>query len=349
MSYTVPEFRPFPFLGNGHLLTLASAWLTKSVPDNPVTGWQRVELPDGDSLLIADEPAEFQLPDSRCVLFVHGLAGSASSPHIMRMAQRARQRGYRTIRVNLRGASCNGATARKPYHAGCSEDIQFLMTYLAERAPETRFCLTGFSLGGNIILKWAGETGSEWSSRVIQVIAANPPVDLAVCASRISTALGGFYDRYFAKILYQKVRAVPHWWELSRFCRMGTRPRGLLEFDDAFTAPLNNFATATEYYADASSQHLLNRISLPTVIVSAKNDPLVPCSIFDVARESPNIKIHLARSGGHLAYYGNRGDDPDGNWLDWRILDWIERGFQVAGPVSLSHSGIGVQACRRPA
>lgn len=346
MSETLPDFRPFPFLGNGHVLTLASAWLSRTVPDHPSAGWQRVELPDGDALLIADEPAEVELSDPRCVLFIHGLAGSASSPHIMRMAKRFRERGYRTIRVNLRGASCNGATAKRPYHAGCSDDIEFLINHLSTNSPETRFCLTGFSLGGNIALKWAGETGSRWTSKVSQVIAANPPVDLAACASRIGTSLGGFYDRYFAKILYQKVRAVPHWWELSRFCRLGTRPRTLLEFDDAFTAPMNNFETATEYYADASSIQLLNQIPLPTLIVSAQNDPLVPPSIFDIVNPSSNVRIYLARSGGHLAYYGSRGVDPDGNWLDWRLLDWVERGFERAGSV-ISLEADGEKPTRR--
>ncbi|MCA8997262.1 MAG: alpha/beta fold hydrolase, partial [Planctomycetaceae bacterium] len=277
---------------------------------------------------------EFPLGESRsprCVVFLHGLAGSASSPYIVRTAKKFRELGYRTIRVNLRGAACDGKFAQRPYHAGCSDDVQFLMEELSRRHPETQFSLVGFSLGGNVVLKWAGEYGDQWTGRVTKIVAANPPIDLAVCSSRIGTVLGGFYDRYFARILYGKVKAVPHWWELSRFCRLGTRPRGIVEFDDAFTAPMNNFASALEYYADASAARVMGRITLPTTIVSAEDDPLVPSSLFRETALSRSIDVHMTRSGGHLAYMGRRGVDPDRYWLDWRIIEWIEQSYDNSG------------------
>jgi hypothetical protein len=178
-------------------------------------------------------------------------------------------------------------------------------------------------MGANIVLKLAGELAANAPPHLASVMAVSPPIDLALCTTNIQRGLNHLYDRRFVRALIAHVRQqsalVPE--VLSR--PLVPRPRQLMDFDSLFTAPLAGFADVHDYYARASSGSLLSQIAVPTLIVTAASDPIVPVASFERAAYSPTTQLVIARCGGHLGFIATRGLDPDRRWLDWRVVDWV--------------------------
>lgn len=326
-----PPFRPHPWLRGGHRQTLAGAlWPRRVGPSRATLRW--VELPDGDRLALHDDAPETsssalstrgeKVPGA--VLLVHGLAGCHTSGYMVRIARRLNATGLRTFRLELRGCGAGRGHAKLPYHAGRSEDVRAAVESVLALTGSERLSVVGFSLGGNIVLKWAGEQGASLSPRVRNVLAVNPPVDLAECTRQIERSAGGWYDRHFTRLLYRQLRGSSQWNADSPLAREGKSPRRLIEFDDLFTAPLSGFGTAANYYSLASAANVIDRIAVRTLILTAADDPLIPAATLTSLRLPPLVTLHVAEGGGHLGYLAARGgSDPDRHWLDWRIVDWL--------------------------
>lgn len=322
MSGSFPPFRPHPLLRGGHAQTLAGVYLPGHRHDYRARQ-HRVDLADGDQLVLHDDCPEAWRPDARMALLIHGLAGCHESGYMRRIAHKLNAHGVRVFRMDLRGCGAGQAFARLPYHSGRSEDARAAVEFLAALAPEAPLTLVGFSLGGNITLKLLGELGGDACGRLDSAMAVCPPADLAACSRQISRRRNRPYDRYFVRLLIeqitQRARVLP---DAARV-RFARTPRTIWEFDNEFTAPVCGFGTADRYYAAASSAPLVSRIRVPTRILAAADDPMIPPDIWERLKLPESVHLHVSRHGGHLGFVGRGGMDPDRRWMDWRVVDRV--------------------------
>jgi len=336
MLVELPPFRPHPLVRGGHLQTIAGCYWPS--PKGARGDQHRVLLPDGDTLVLHDDgPAD----GSSVALLVHGLGGCAQSSYMLRCSAKLRARGVRVFRMDLRGCGAGLALARRPLHAGRSEDAAAAFGYVSDQCPGRPIHLVGFSMGANIVLKLVGELGEGAPARLASVMAVSPPIDLVACSRSIQQGWNSAYDRRFVRSLLRHVgertRTVPD--ALTR--PLDPRPKKLLEFDSQFTAPLSGFADVRDYYTRASSGPLLANIAVPTLIIAAASDPIVPIKPFEEACYSPTTQLAIMRCGGHLGFVGARNVDADCRWLDWRVVDWVISGAGIRA----CHTSNGRQEC----
>jgi uncharacterized protein len=322
LSRPFPPFRPHPFLAGGHAQTLAGVYLP-SVPLSYRARQHRVALADGDTIVLHDDHPRGWQRGQRAALLIHGLAGCHESGYMRRIAHKLAARGIRAFRMDLRGCGAGQGLAHLPYHSGRSEDATAAIEALARIVPDAPVTLVGFSLGGNIALKLAGELGGRRCGHLDSVMAVCPPVDLAACSRQIQKRANRLYDRYFVGKLLgqlsQRRRLLP----AAPRGRLARRPCSLWEFDDTFTAVVCGFGTADRYYASASSAPWIGRIELPTLILSAHDDPMIPPDCLERIDLPPAVQLHMSDRGGHLGFVGRGGVDADRRWMDWRVVDWV--------------------------
>lgn len=317
-----PPFEPHPWLKSGHAQTLAGHLLPSRTKAYRARQ-HLVDLPDGDRIVLHDDCPTDWRPDRPAVLLIHGLAGSHQSPYLRRIASKLEERGIRPFRMDLRGCGAGEGLAKLPYHSGRTEDAVCALEAVARLCPQSPTVLVGFSLGGNITLKLMGEVGARAPGNLVRAMAVCPPVDLAACTEALTRHFNRFYDRYFVNLLLGQLKAREQQLPDAATVTFPRRPRRLIEFDDAFTAPVCGFETAINYYRRCSSAQFLESIALPTMILAARNDPMIPPEPLDLAPRSESVHIHLTPSGGHLGFVSRGGTDPDRRWMDWRVLDWV--------------------------
>ncbi len=315
-------FRPHRLLRSGHAQTLAGAYWPVRRSEYRATQ-HRVPLPDGDVLVVHDDRPANWAPGGQVALLLHGLVGSHLSGYMVRVSRRLVARGVRTFRLDLRGCGAGAGLARRPYSAGCSDDVLAAIQQLETLCPQSPIALVGFSLSGNVLLKYLGESPARVSKTVERAMAVNPPIDLETSV----LSLDRFSNRYYGRFFVRQLRSIV---ERLRQCHPDVlipsnyrRPRRLYDFDDQYTAPMIGFDSAADYYALCSAKQFLKNIEVPTLILTAKNDPLVPITSFDGVQLSDAVTLHIAEGGGHLGYLAQRGHDPDRRWMDWRIVDWV--------------------------
>ena len=322
MHGLIPEFRPHALLTSGHAQTLAGAFWKGSVGSYRARQ-HVISLPDGDRVLLHDDSPPSWQPPRRVALLIHGLGGSYASPYVSRIAAKLNARGVRTFRLDMRGCGAGWRLADHPGHAGRSEDVAAALDTIARLCPGSPIAAVGFSLGGNLLLKLLGEVGNRFPVGLDSALAIAPPIDLTFCSRNIERRERSFYNQAFIRSLMRQVRLRRRLVPAIAKIPLHPRPRTQFEFDDRFTAPLSGFASAEEYYARSSATPLLPHIQLPTRIITAADDPLVPCEIFDAVRLSPTTQLVVTKHGGHLGYIGGASGDPDRRWLDWLVIDWV--------------------------
>jgi predicted alpha/beta-fold hydrolase len=274
-----------------------------------------IDASHGDRLVLHDDKPVSWREGGSVALLVHGLAGSHASNYLVRLAAKLLKKGVRAFRLDQRACGDGYLLAAHPFHSGRSQDIGAALRHVAHLTG-SEVALVAFSLGANTALKWAGEAGgSHWPAQ--RVIAVSPPVDLSECVGRLQRYPGRIYDRHFVARLLDQVANHPQF-KTHRFSR---RPRSLREFDDAFTAPRCGFADAASYYRACSAGPLLSAIAVPTLILAAKDDPIVPHRPLETAPR--NVIVSGTTHGGHLGFIGAGRLDPDRRWLDWRILEQL--------------------------
>ena len=246
----IPPFVPPTWLRGSHAQTVAGRYLVNGNTRLDATAHE-VALQDGDRLCVLESvPTGWQPGDPTAVL-VHGLAGCARSPYIVRFARRLLCLGVRVVRMNLRGAGAGFGLARGIYHAGRSDDLRHVIDWVADRAPRSPIALAGFSLGASLALKLAAETTDQPGDRLDCVLAANPPIDLSACSEAMRRPENRLYDWNFVRWLRAEVTRLHR-----RFPELG-RPdlrevHSVYDFDDRYTAPRNGFASARDYYRRSS-------------------------------------------------------------------------------------------------
>ncbi|MEE9257416.1 MAG: alpha/beta fold hydrolase, partial [bacterium] len=258
------------------------------------------------------------------LLILHGLEGSSRSHYVRGLAGRAAAGGWRAAAMNFR--SCGGEANRLPrlYHSGETDDLDFAAASLAERfgAP---LVVVGFSLGGNVLLKWLGERRGEAPPELRGAAAVSASFAPGECAVRLDSLRGAIYRRHLLKSAQRKAEAFsrrhPGLIDPGRV----RRARGFVEFDRWATAPIHGFRDETDYYADASSLRFIPEIKIPTLILSSRDDPIVSEKTFpaQAAGRSPWLRGVLLPSGGHCGFIEGRNPFGAGFWADGCVLSFF--------------------------
>lgn len=322
MEVHFPPFRPHPFVRGGHLQTILGCYFFHQPV--PYTAEKHlITLDDGDQLVLHDDRPQKWQPNDPVALLVHGLGGSHLSGYMQRCAKKLNSNGVRVFRMDMRGCGAGIGLARHLCHAGRSADVAAVVNEINTRCADSPVAIIGFSMGANLVLKLAGEWENRPPENIVGVMGVAPPVDLNVCCRHVETALRGVYDRSFVYGLKNYIALRKRSNPEVPTPELPSSVRKIREFDGHITAPLSGFLDAADYYKQASSGPYLSRITLPTLIVAAKDDPIVPIATVQGSKLSSHVRLVIADGGGHLGYIAARGDDPDCRWLDWRVVDWV--------------------------
>lgn len=312
---------PFePFFKNPHLSTMAGNFWSRPPVDArwPVNAVRYRTEPEVEVLVHAQRPHG---PARGEIILVHGLEGSSAAGYARSMSYAALEAGYATHRFNMR--SCGGTEnlALSNYHSGQTSD---LLHVLKERRSKTDLpiYLVGFSLGGNVVLKLTGELGEQARGLVAAVCAVSTPIDLRACATALGTHRNIIYEKRFLSRLKDRIRLrhrqAPEIYSLEPLKKVRT----IYDFDDLYTGPLFGFGNADNYYATQSSNQFLSKIRIPALLVQAKDDPLIPFSVYDhpAFRENPCLTLVAVEHGGHLGFISRK---QPRFWLDGLVLGWL--------------------------
>ncbi len=311
-----PSFEPFssPFWARGaHLQTILGHALNR-ISEPLDSARLAVDLPDGDRLvLMVDPPPE----SSRGVaLLMHGLGGDAGARYMLSVATRLRERGMVTYRLNHRAAGAGGGVSRRTYHSGLTEDVEAAVKAVTARHAGLPLVLVGFSMSGNLLLKYLGERGN---ADGVAGIAVSPPVDLAACVAALERPVNRIYHRRFARLLTDTLRNNARLAETPPLFT-ASRARSVRQYDTEVTAPTWGFDSAEQYYDSQSARRVVRYIEIPTTVITADDDPFIPTATFEGVDWPSAVTFHLTRGGGHMGYIGGRRTPfGDRRWLDYAV------------------------------
>jgi predicted alpha/beta-fold hydrolase len=317
-----PAFVARRFLRGGHLQTIASFFLRRAFNLHP-----------GEPRLIEVEPGikvlchcHWQSEKQRAltIIVVHGLEGSSESLYMLGIAEKGLAGGMNVVRMNQR--NCGGTDHLAPtlYHSGLSNDVAAVAQNLIAQDGIANFALAGFSMGGNLVLKLAGEWGTAGPPQFRAVAAVCPAVDLTASADTLHLPVNRLYEQYFLWNLRRRMRAkarmFPKAFDPSRLRGLTS----LRDFDDKITAYYCGFHGADDYYARASASNVLDRIAVPAFILHAANDPFI--RLLPETRQkilaNPHITFVETEDGGHCSFLGRR-DGYDGHWAERQVVEFL--------------------------
>lgn len=317
------KYRPAWFAPGPHVRTLwARLFRRVELP----RGVERLrwDTPDGDFVDILRLPAA---PDRPRVVLLHGLEGTARSPYARGMLHECARRGWGADLMLFR--SCGGEInhARRFYHSGETGDLAWVVDRILAEFPTAPLGLAGVSLGGNVLLKHLGERGDAIDARIVGAVAISVPFDLGRGSRWIGRGFGKVYERYFLDSLKRKTREKarlhPDLVDLARLEEVRT----LLEFDDLVTGPLHGFASADDYYGRSSSLHFLRDVRVPSLLLSALDDPFLPREVLDevraAARDNACLTTEFPEKGGHVGFVAGRVPWRAFYYAEWRVTDFL--------------------------
>ena len=320
-------FRPAWWLPGPHLQTLFGSLCRK--PAQLQRQRERLWLADGDFLdLDWHGPHQAGAP---LVLVLHGLTGSSSSHYVLGLQHQLARQGWASVALNWRGCSGEPNLLPRGYHSGVSEDVVSVVRHLQAQRPLAPLYAVGYSLGGNVLLKYLGETGAD--SGLQGAVAVSVPFRLDHCAERIDQGFSRVYQTHFMRALVAYVRDKQRHFarhglgeHLATLERLGplSGMRTFWDFDGRFTAPLHGYADAADYYRRASSHFYLSAIRTPTLLIQASDDPFVfPHSVPTPADLAPGTQLELHARGGHVGFIGGSLHRPE-FYLEQRIPAWLQ-------------------------
>lgn len=328
----VKEFIPLGLLRNPHAMTIAANFWPRRVP----------MLGKSVSRLFAVEPGTQvrgechwqQNPrEHPTLVLLHGLEGSCESNYMRGTGEKAWVAGFNVVRLNQR--NCGGTEQLTPtlYHSGLSCDLHAVVHALIEHDRLPEIFAAGFSMGGNLVLKMAGDVGASAPAELRAVVAVAPALDLASCADALAAPRNFIYEHHFVTRLKRhmryKARLFPQLYELRRvpgFRRIGT----VKDFDDVITARFCGFADASDYYARSSAARVISEIRVPALIITSKDDPFVPFEPFQnpAIHANPRITLIATERGGHCAFISREGAD-ERFWAEARIVEYCRNRSQL--------------------
>jgi predicted alpha/beta-fold hydrolase len=327
------DFRPRRFLNNGHLQTIAGNYLSR-VDNLPLAEAQVVEVSPATASQIASQilchchwqPEEVRAARPTAVI-VHGLEGSSESQYVVGNSNKLWRAGCNVVRMNMRNCGGTEALSSTLYHSGLSNDVLTVMNFFVAQYGLRSMSLIGYSMGGNLVLKLAGELGTAAPAALRSVIGVSPAVDLQPSADALHLPQNRLYELKFLHNLLRRFRRkamlFPHAYDRNRAAGI----RSLREFDDRITAFYSGFTSADDYYDRAAAARVLDCIAVPSLILHALDDPFVRLS--DESRDkidaNPNIALMESKHGGHCAFLAQPDGalGYDGYWAEHTLLRFL--------------------------
>lgn len=309
-------------LRGGHLQTLASFFLKRRI-DLPAAELRMVEVGPGARVLCHCHWQQDRAAALTAIV-VHGFEGSSESQYMLGLAHKGLAAGMNVIRMNQRNCGGTDHVAPVLYHSGLSQDVAAVARNLVEQDLISCFALVGFSMGGNLVLKLAGEWAADGPSQFRGVAVVCPALDLAASSDALHLVSNRLYEQYFLwrvrRRLRAKARHFPGFYDLSRLRGVSS----LRDFDDKITAYYCGFKGAGDYYARAAASNVVDRIAVPTLIVHAANDPFIRIMPETRAkiRANPRIAFLETEDGGHCSFLA-AANGYDGHWAERRIVDFL--------------------------
>ena len=333
MQRVVPPFKPAWWLPGPHLQTLWQS-LFRHRPQ-PSVQRERLDTPDGDFLdLDWHGPAHGPV-----VLLLHGLSGSARSPYIRGLQCALAARGWRTAALNFRGCSGQPNRTWRAYHSGETGDLHHVYHHLRRQHPAAPLAVVGFSLGGNVLLKWLGEQVD--GVQPLAAVAVSAPLRLELCATRLNQGISRLYRNQLLRELKAFVRwktaalhkaGLPD--EAARLEALGDLGpiRTFEGYDGRVVAGLYGFRDAADYYRQSGARPFLRHITRPTLVLHASDDPFMTPEVVPTASElAPSVRLEVSPSGGHVGFIGGRWPWRPEYWLEQRIPAFLEQALAAAG------------------
>jgi len=319
MPIIVPStYRAPRLLSNGHVQTLYSTLFRK------VRGVhyqrERITTPDDDFLDLDWS----RIGSQRLAILSHGLEGNTRRPYMSGMVRALNAGGWDALGWNYRGCSGEPNKQLRAYHSGSTDDLQIVITHVMAQGIYSDIVLIGFSLGGNITLKYVGERGPQIDPMIKKAVAFSVPCDLKCGALKMAQPANKPYQAMFLRALHERIKRkaqiLPDQMSDDGFDQI----RSFKDFDDRYIAPIHGFKNAEDYWEKANSKQFLPHICIPTLLVNAKNDPFLaaPCYPFEEAEANPNFFLEVPESGGHVGFiaFNNRGE----YWSESRAMEFLE-------------------------
>jgi predicted alpha/beta-fold hydrolase len=267
------------------------------------------------------------------LMIVHGLEGSSESQYVIGTGNKAWDRGWNVVRMNIRNCGGTEGLTTTLYHSGLSGDIRGVVNAVLAQDRLEHFALVGFSMGGNQVLKCVGEWGRQGPSQMVAACAISPACDLSISADALHRGQNRIYEWWFLLGLFRRFRKKAELFP-GRFDPSLLRGiRSIREFDDRITAKYMGFAGADDYYTRASSARVVDKVAVPTLVIHAKDDPFIVMSgeTADKLRANPNVTYIESEHGGHCAFLA-APDGYDGRWAERRIVEFCAMQLSSQGP-----------------
>lgn len=322
----IPPFVAPRWLRNAHVMTVYAWGRPRRLRSLPAPEPRQFRT-SADTTVVAACHWQHDRARHGTLLLLHGLEGSSDAHYMRGIADKAWRAGLNVVRLNQR--NCGGTEHLTPglYHSGLTADPRAVIRELIDRDGLKAIVLAGYSMGGNVLLRLAGELGADAPSELKGVAAVSPVIDLAACVAAIERRPNWIYQWNFMRNLRarmrRKARAFPEAFDLTPLPRL----RSIRAFDDTYTAPHHGFGDAANYYYQASALRLIDRIRVPTLIISAADDPFVPPSIFGTpeVRGNPHIHVEITPHGGHCAFISEPCAEHDGYWAEAAVVDFANQ------------------------
>jgi predicted alpha/beta-fold hydrolase len=324
----IDPFIPRRLLRNGHVMTIYAWARRREFPRLPAPEPRLFRVLD-DTQILAH--CYFQPDRSSCptILGLHGLESSSDAHYMRGLADKAFARGWNAVLLNQR--NCGGTEHLTPrlYHSGLTDDVRAVVAELVAEDGLTRIAVVGYSLGGNLAVKFAAESSEGPGGALVAAVGVSPTIDLARCVEAIERPANYPYQWNFVRNLRARMRrkaaAWPGLYDLSRLDEIWT----IRAFDDVYTAPHHGFAGASDYYARASAIRVIDRIRIPTLLLTADDDPFVPPDPFDAPVVRAHTHVRIERGGGHCAFVADEAAASDGYWAEATAIAFLDKAFST--------------------
>lgn len=306
-------------LGNGHLETLLP-YLFRPVKKQAYQR-QRIDTPDGDFLDLDWVKGGHK----KLLIISHGLESSAQAQYVQGMADHFQQNEFDVLAWNFRGCSGEVNKTARYYHSGASDDLDVVINHVLSDDTYESIHLIGFSLGGNLTLKYVGERAGQLENKIKAVCVFSTPCYLKTASYELAKGFNRIYTQSFVVSLKKKVHAKRELLEAQGLdLSLIEKMRNLPEFDDLITGPLHGFKDANDYYEQCSSRYFIKGISIPTLIVNAKNDPFLSkeCYPYEEVRNNPLVSLEVPDHGGHVGFY--QYGKKNVMWSEQRALQFMQ-------------------------
>jgi predicted alpha/beta-fold hydrolase len=285
---------------------------------------ERIATPDGDHVTLVR--MGHISPSRPHLIILHGLEARISAKYAHGMLAQAARRGWSGDVLMFRTCDGEPNAARRFYHSGETTDLEFVVQRILVDAPDAQLVLCGVSLGGNVLLKWLGERGDNLPRQITRAAAVSVPFELETGARLLERGFSRVYARHFLSTLIAKAeRKLERYPDLCDAARLRAS-RTFFEFDDVLTGPVHGFAGAHDYYARSSSIHFLDRIRLPTLLLSAWNDPFLPPEVLDSVKDqalrNPVLHVEFTATGGHVGWVEGPLWSPH-YYMERRVVEWL--------------------------